>query len=61
MKEHEKDLKEVNQSGEDFLHEAKVRSFDIHNHNSVVLLTLLIVAFETLMNCVLPSPGNPSI
>ena len=38
MKEHEKDLKEVNQSGEDFLHEAKVCSFNIHNHNSVVLL-----------------------
>ena len=27
MKDHEKDLKEVNQSGEDFLHEAKVTIF----------------------------------
>ena len=29
VKDHEKDLKQVNQSGEDFLHEAKVRFSNI--------------------------------
>ena len=48
MKEHERDLKEVNQSGEDFLHEAKVCSHNINNQlNSVIQFNSRPVCIET--------------